>query len=95
MIGCAIFVVAIILSEVKEKIPTNFNQDRATTRLNVPACRRAGRKNYLFAGPDRGGERAAALYTLIATAKLNGVDPGSLDSTSNDPRVNPLIENQL
>ena len=34
-----------------------------------------GRKAWLFAGSDRGGERAAAIYTLIATAKLNGVDP--------------------
>ncbi|MNC86298.1 Transposase IS66 family protein [compost metagenome] len=34
-----------------------------------------GRKNYLFAGSDRGGERAAAIYTLIGTAKLNGLDP--------------------
>jgi transposase len=34
-----------------------------------------GRKNYLFAGSDRGGERAAAIYSLIETAKLNGVDP--------------------
>lgn len=34
-----------------------------------------GRKNYLFAGSDRGGERAAAIYSLIGTAKLNGVDP--------------------
>ena len=34
-----------------------------------------GRKNYLFAGSDRGGERAAAIYSLIGTAKLNGLDP--------------------
>src|SRR5439155_6844450 len=34
-----------------------------------------GRKNYLFAGSDSGGERAAAIYTLIGTAKLNGLDP--------------------
>ena len=34
-----------------------------------------GRKAWLFAGSDRGGERAAAIYTLIGTAKLNGVDP--------------------
>jgi transposase len=34
-----------------------------------------GRKNYLFAGSDRGGERAAAIYSLIETAKLNGLDP--------------------
>jgi hypothetical protein len=34
-----------------------------------------GRKNYLFAGSDVGGKRAAAAYTLIETAKLNGLDP--------------------
>lgn len=34
-----------------------------------------GRKNYLFAGSDAGGERAAAVYALVETAKLNGVDP--------------------
>jgi len=34
-----------------------------------------GRKNYLFAGSDAGGERAASIYTLIGTAKLNGLDP--------------------
>lgn len=34
-----------------------------------------GRKNYLFAGADSGGERAAAIYSLIGTAKLNDLDP--------------------
>ena len=34
-----------------------------------------GRKAWLFAGSDRGADRAAAIATLIATAKLNGVDP--------------------
>ena len=34
-----------------------------------------GRKNWLFAGSDDGGERAAAIYTLIGTAKLNALDP--------------------
>jgi transposase len=34
-----------------------------------------GRKNYLFFGADSGGERAASFYTLIGTAKLNGMDP--------------------
>src|SRR5260370_4456122 len=34
-----------------------------------------GRKNYLFCGSDAGGERAAAIYGLIRTAKLNGHDP--------------------
>jgi transposase len=34
-----------------------------------------GRKSWLFAGSDRGGERAAVMLTLIHTAKLNGIDP--------------------
>jgi transposase len=34
-----------------------------------------GRKSWLFAGSDRGGERAAALYSLIVTAKMNDIDP--------------------
>jgi transposase len=34
-----------------------------------------GRKNYLFAGSDKGGERAAAIYSLVETAKLNGLNP--------------------
>ena len=34
-----------------------------------------GRKAWLFAGSDRGGERAAAIYSLIVTAKLNDLDP--------------------
>ena len=34
-----------------------------------------GRKNYLFAGSNAGGERAAAMYSLIGSAKLNGLDP--------------------
>lgn len=36
-----------------------------------------GRKNYLFAGSDAGGERAAAIYSLTGSAKLNGLDPES------------------
>jgi transposase len=34
-----------------------------------------GRKNYLFAGSDAGGERTAVIYSLIGTAKLNRLDP--------------------
>jgi len=33
------------------------------------------RKNFLFFGSDAGGERAAAIYSLVETAKLNGLDP--------------------
>jgi len=35
----------------------------------------SGEKNWAFAGSDEGGQRAAAIYTLIATAKLNDIDP--------------------
>ena len=34
-----------------------------------------GRKNFLFLGADSGGERAAAMYSLIGTARMNGIDP--------------------
>ena len=34
-----------------------------------------GRKSWLFCGSDRGGQRAAAMYSLIITAKMNDVDP--------------------
>jgi hypothetical protein len=34
-----------------------------------------GRKSWLFAGSDRGGERAAAMYSLIVSAKMNDIDP--------------------
>ena len=34
-----------------------------------------GRKNYLFLGSDAGGERAATMYSLLGTAKLNGINP--------------------
>ena len=34
-----------------------------------------GRNNFLFMGSDAGGERAASMYSLVETAKLNGLDP--------------------
>ena len=48
---------------------TNNAAERAIRPLTF------GRKNYLFAGPDEDGERAAVFYTLITTAKLTGLDP--------------------
>jgi transposase len=57
-----------------------------------------GRKNYLFAGSDAGGERAALIYSLIGTAKLNGVNPQAylqhvLDRIADHPinRVEELL----
>ncbi|MGX2032482.1 IS66 family transposase [Methylocaldum gracile] len=49
-----------------------IDNNAAERALRVVAL---GRKNYLFAGSDAGGQRAAAIYTLIGTAKLNGLDP--------------------
>lgn len=48
---------------------TNNAAERALRTLAL------GRKSWLFAGSDRGGERAAMMYTLITTAKMNDVDP--------------------
>jgi len=48
---------------------TNNAAERAIRPLAL------GRKNWLFAGSDTGGERTAMLYTIIETAKLNGVEP--------------------
>ena len=48
---------------------TNNAAERALRGIAV------GRKSWLFAGSDSGGKRAAAIYTLIVTAKLNGIDP--------------------
>ncbi len=42
---------------------------------NALRCVSLGRKNFLFAGSDSGGERAAAMYGLIGTCKLNDIDP--------------------
>jgi hypothetical protein len=38
-------------------------------------CIALGGKNYLFAGSDTGGDRAASIYTMAQTAKLNGINP--------------------
>src|SRR3546814_1857161 len=57
-----------------------------------------GRKSWLFCGSDRGGQRAAVMYSLIATARLNDVDPQAWladalarRSEANTPELNSLI----
>src|SRR3712207_2738560 len=76
-------------SEIGKAIAYALNHWTALTRfledgricLSNNAAERAlrgiavGRRNWTFAGSHRGGERAAAIYTLIETCKLNGVDP--------------------
>jgi hypothetical protein len=42
---------------------------------NAIRCIALGRRNWLFAGSNSGGERAAAMYSILQTAKLNGVNP--------------------
>ena len=55
--------------------------DDGTLEIDNSAAERSlrgvalGRRNYLFAGANSGGERAAAIYTLVGTAKLNGIEP--------------------
>ncbi len=48
-----------------------IDNNAAERALRVVAL---GRKNFLFAGSDAGGERAAAIYSLLGSAKLNGLD---------------------
>ncbi|WP_338615244.1 IS66 family transposase [Pigmentiphaga sp. CHJ604] len=76
-------------STLADAIGYALNQWQALTRylddgeleIDNTAAERAlrgvavGRKNYLFMGSDRGGERAATMYSLMETAKLNGIDP--------------------
>jgi hypothetical protein len=56
-------------SGVADTIPFNNAAERALRGLAL------GRKSWLFAGSEREAERAALMYTLIQTAKLNNVDP--------------------
>jgi len=47
-------------------------------RLRAHICPIAlGKKNWLFAGSERAGQRAAAIQTLLGTAKLNGIEPAA------------------
>jgi transposase len=71
-------------SETAEAIRYALSRWRALTRyieIDNSAAERAlravalGRKNHLFCGSDGGGESAASIYTLLGTARLNGVDP--------------------
>jgi transposase len=49
-----------------------MSNNAAERAMRIPVL---GRKNYLFCGSDAGGQRAACLYTITATAKLNGLNP--------------------
>jgi transposase len=76
-------------SEVAKAITYSLNQWRGLVRFlddgrlcmsnnaaeRALRCVAVGRNNWTFAGSDEGGRRAAAIYTLIETAKLNDIDP--------------------
>ena len=50
----------------------SYDNNIAERLVKIPAI---GRKNYLFVGSQRGGEGAAAMYSLVSSAKANGVEP--------------------
>jgi transposase len=60
------------LTRYRDEGHIEIDNNAAERALRVVAL---GRKNYLFCGSDAGGERAAGVYSLIGTAKLNGLDP--------------------
>jgi transposase len=53
------------------------------------------RKNFLFLGSDRGGERAATIYTIVETAKLNGLDPEAYLATVLDRLAHGHLNTRL
>lgn len=77
-------------SDVLHIMPDNNAAERSIRGIAL------GRKNWLFAGSDAGGERAAAIYSLIETAKLNGIDPEAyLRSILARIADHPLIDLQI
>ena len=58
-----------------EGVPAIMDLDRLSDMGRMTRQLPSGASNWTFAGSDRGGERAAAVYTLIETAKLNDIDP--------------------
>lgn len=78
--GKSTFAAAIRYSTSRWKALTRFVDDGRLEMSNNAAERAIrpltlGRKNYLFAGSDAGGRRAAVMYTLIETARMNDIDP--------------------
>ena len=61
------------VSTRESSAPWQGTHNNAAERAIRPLA--LGRKNWLFAGADSGGHRAAAIYTLIHTAKLNALEP--------------------
>jgi transposase len=62
----------VALTRYRDDGAVEIDNNTAERALRGPVL---SRKNFLFAGADSGGERAGTLYTLLETAKLNGLDP--------------------
>ena len=60
------------LTRYTEDGAIEIDNNAADRAIRAPVL---GRRNYLFAGSDAGGETAARLYSLIGTCRLNGIDP--------------------
>ena len=60
------------LTRYRDDGSIEIDNNAAERALRVVAL---GRKNFLFCGSDAGGMRAAGIYSLLGTAKLNGIDP--------------------
>jgi hypothetical protein len=75
LVCCAFFVavyspvVTVRSASSGSEAPTSVTVERAIKPVTL------GRKNWMFAGSERGGKGLAIAFTLIETAKLNGVDP--------------------
>ena len=63
------------MSKMRDYLDNGILELDNNTAERSMRCVALGRKNYLFVGSEGGGEAAAIAYTLIETAKLNGVDP--------------------
>ena len=75
-------------SGAKDSMPFNNAAERALRGVAL------GRKSWLFCGSDRGGDRPAAMYSPIITAKLNNTDPRAwladvLRRINDPPRIPP------
>jgi transposase len=69
-----------VISKINGHLCILFDQEHGQSFFAQPAERAlravaVGRKNYLFLGSDAGGERAATMYSLLGTIKLNGINP--------------------
>jgi len=69
---CAFFTCIALAQTANAAVRVASARKRRSCSLRVVAL---GRKNYLFAGSDAGGERAAVIYSLLGSAKLNSLDP--------------------